>query len=107
MPVDDSWDWDGTEWTPVSTSQLPPLRDAPAVVVFDAPVLFGGVRLTTIFNDAWRLDRDAGWEPLTLQNPPSPRYAISMVFDSVSNRAVLFGGQLEDGGYSGETWLLE
>lgn len=92
-------------------------------------VMFGGRQLlwfnpeNAVLGDTWELksETDSVWEqrcatalvPSSELEPlckavPSPRYAHSMVFDSMRKVMVLFGGVAADGAgnfaYNGETW---
>lgn len=51
------------------------------------------------------LTANGQWTSLSLSTGPSPRARASMVYDSVRDRIILFGGRGYEG-LSGETWVL-
>ncbi|MBI3848092.1 MAG: hypothetical protein HY292_25940 [Planctomycetes bacterium] len=57
---DDTWLWDGSDWSPLTTAQMPPPRELSAMA-YDSPrgqtVLFGGDLDGTDYNDTWELNR--------------------------------------------------
>jgi hypothetical protein len=79
-------------------------------------VLFGGIVLTVkgdtltkgVRNDAWALSlADLTWSQLEPTGmPPSPRKDLSMIYDPVGKRMILFGGYDENGGRLGDLWEL-
>lgn len=104
----DTWVWDGTNWSQKSPQASPAARSNTAMV-YDAAhaqtVLFAGFgALSTILGDTWLWDGN-NW---TQQNPqaiPPTRYKQAMVYDSVHNAAVLFGGKNAELGYLNDTWI--
>jgi hypothetical protein len=60
---DDTWEWDGTEWTQIGDTG--PSERAWLQMVFDSSreclVLFGGSGLTGWLGDTWEWSEDAGW----------------------------------------------
>lgn len=108
--VNETWMWDGSGWTRLSTSDSPSPTRFGVSMAYDAKrqevVLFGGYwgggRTGGTLNDTWTWVGKT-WVP---QRPPvSPRPAEllggtpSIVYDSARERIVLF--------INGETWLWD
>ncbi len=103
----DTWEYDGSGWTHVTTSGPSPRTEC--AMAFD-PVrgrvlLFGGRTTTTsgttVYGDTWEWT-GLSWSPVT-GSGPSSRYAAAMSTDSLNGGVVLFGGSAS-GGVSAETW---
>jgi hypothetical protein len=63
--------------------------------VRDRMIVFGGIRITTRFNDVWALSLSGTptWSQLTpAGTPPAPRSAASAIYDPVRDRMIVFGG---------------
>ena len=101
--VNETWLWDGTDWTEVSRN-LPPWRIR-AAMWFDShlnrTVIFGGVgraerqgRLTR-FNDMWSFDGN-GWTEIKPAHVPSPRYGGLLAIEPGSGNVLMFGGLRTD-----------
>jgi hypothetical protein len=107
---DDTWTWDGTNWTKLLPSTAPPAR-AEAVMAYDAVshtlVMFGGEgEVTPYSNETWVFDGRA-WSlahfPLGATQPAA-RDATVMAADDANQTIVLFGGE-ENGGNNNDTWI--
>lgn len=108
-PVDvmnDTWVWDGTNWTqrlPVTTS---PARDSAAMAwdpAMASVLLFGGTNdIGTAFSDTWSWD-GSNWSLLTPPNSPSMRFGHAMAFGANYQKVVLFGGNCC--GADDDTWV--
>lgn len=114
----DTWAFAHNHWTEVisNTSCTPstcPSPRADAMMTYDPPangvLLFGGYSfspsITYIsYADTW-LFSGGKWQNVTATagTPPSPRFAASMVWDSLDNYALLFGGTAGYASY-GDTW---
>jgi hypothetical protein len=104
--VNDTWTWDGSDWTKQAPAHSPPKRYGPGMADDEARarvVLFGGYD-GSFFGDTWTWD-GSDW---TKQAPPvSPprRYFPGMVYDAGHGQVALFGGS--DGGIVafGDTWI--
>ncbi|HEO70023.1 MAG TPA: hypothetical protein ENN80_02090, partial [Candidatus Hydrogenedentes bacterium] len=116
--TDQTWTWDGTTWTLLHPAHRPPPR-LRAKMTYDSErevvVLFGGIG-GSIFDyhsldDTWEWD-GADWTQVVTVSAPSARFSSGLVFDSVRNVAVLFGGYGEVGWltdtweYDGVDWTL-
>ncbi len=107
FPLNDTWVWDGTDWSQVFPSQSPIGRRAAAMAYDSAHaqvVLFGGTfNGNPDFRDTWSWD-GTNWKQ---QNPlVSPLWRIrhSMAYDSVRGQVLLFGGCETGGGTFTDTW---
>lgn len=105
--LDDTWEWDGREWTQIQVSG-PPSR-AEGAMAFDSRrgrfVLFGGYNRNeegiNRLGDTWEWD-GMHWIELNVEGP-APRNGSAMVYDASRGKMVLFGGRMQEG-VSGETW---
>lgn len=110
--LNDTWTWDGTDWT----QQFPPVSPSPRR--FDAhgmaydsaaslAVIFGGITTGNIyFGDTWTWNGiDKTWSQQFPATSPSAR-RTTLAFDRNSNTMVLFGG---DNGatYYNDTWTWD
>lgn len=108
-PYADTWEWDGEDWTQVTTPVSPPPR-ANHSMVYDVArghsVIFGGTDVIAEDNlhDTWTWD-GVQWTDVSAANAPSANDGHQMIYDSVRERVVLFGGTDYDT-YTdrGETW---
>jgi hypothetical protein len=93
--VNDTWEWNGEEWTPVVPNTSPPsLYDAG--MAFDeasgVTILFGGNYSSGVYsNETWEWDGE-NWEKLVPPTSPSPRGRFSLVYDKEREVIVLVGG---------------
>ena len=98
----DTWEWDGTHWTPVAVDGPSPRGGAS--MVFDprrkGVVLFGGDEASA---ETW-LWNGKTWSRIQARAVPGRDHAV-MVFDPVRGGELRFGGW--DGNTTtGDTWLL-
>jgi uncharacterized protein (TIGR03437 family) len=91
----DTWVWDGSNWTKKSPQTSPSARIFHAMA-YDAAhgqvVLFGGLGPSLDFSDTWVWD-GANWTQKSPQTSPSPRDTFGMAYDSAHGQVVLFGGE--------------
>ena len=105
--LDDTWEWDGRRWSQIKVPG--PQPRAEAAIAHDARrgrvVLFGGYdRIDEKLHrlgDTWEWD-GVRWTQINVPGP-SPRNGAALVYDSVREKIVLFGGGTA-AGVSGETW---
>ena len=101
----DTWEWDGSIWTQVSTTG-PPIRFGHAMAYDNGRgkvVLFGGVNSSSGFlGDIWEWDGNNWTNPSPLASPTG-RSKPSMAYDSARDKTIMFGG-LNYSGYLGDTW---
>lgn len=95
---DDTWEWDGNTWTPMTPSAKPPARNSHSLSFGpgNRTVLFGGYQQNTgsgagNFADTWLWD-GANWTQPFPATRPSAREQSVLVYDSIRKRAILFGG---------------
>ena len=101
--------WNGTAWTTLSNTTLPPLRRY-ASLAFDVQsneaVLFGGETQLggqfTMVGDTWTFDGTT-WQQRAPANSPTPRIAPAMAYDPVRDRVVLVGG-FDGSSLLSDTW---
>ena len=105
----DTWTWDGTNWTQQTPGAAPPPRYRPGIAYHSASgtvVLFGG--LDTAFNlleDTW-VWNGATWTEKSTVTAPSPRYSANLSDDPRNGTVVLFGGSTQ-GEELGDTWTWD
>ncbi|MFH2007580.1 MAG: kelch repeat-containing protein [bacterium] len=103
--LDDTWEYDGTQWVDTSPLSSPPARRGPTMAYLATvrrTVLFGGYDGNTYFPGTWEYD-GTQWVETSPANPPPPRYAQTLTYDESRGRVVLFGGN--DSGQSfDDTW---
>ena len=105
--VNDTWAWNGTTWTPISTNTSPSARDGQGMI-YDAAtsriVMFGGSTSTdssTFLSDTWTFD-GTNWTQLSANAPPARIIPNGVAYDSFRQQAVMFGGLA--GTQLGDTW---
>lgn len=105
--TNETWEWDGGVWTksPIAPMASPPARALSAMAYLPGPpgrlVIFSG-HLATAAADTWEYDGNA-WVENTNSPQPPQRLGHNLVYDSVRNRIVLFGGSCA-GGPCTDTW---
>jgi hypothetical protein len=110
------WRFDGVSWTYLTPPGLSPTgRDFYAAAIDGARgkyVLFGGRAATANeLGDTWEFDLATGtWAQMSPAVAPSARRWSAMVYDPLSARCVLFGGNTNNGGstaYANDTWAWD
>ena len=106
----DTWESDGSKWTKLNVHGPEPRSDF--AMVYDSIhrkiVLFGGQQVKSDdagrkdFGDTWTWDGTA-WQKVDTQGP-SARIQHHMVFDNVSGRVILYGGNNAENGILGDMW---
>ncbi|MDP3500795.1 MAG: kelch repeat-containing protein [Myxococcales bacterium] len=92
--LDDTWLFDGSTWTQVSTASGPGARSEHAMVFDEARgvvVLFGGYSSGGLATGTWLWD-GVRWTEQMTSSAPSQRARHAMAYDSVRQRVLLFGG---------------
>jgi hypothetical protein len=102
----DTWEWDGTIWTPASPASSPPAR-ADHMMAYDSgrgvTVLFGGGDAqNNDLADTWEWD-GTNWTEATPVTSPGARTSGGMAYDSSRSVTVLYGGSNGPGRYT-DTW---
>ena len=99
----ETWVWDGTDWTQKSPVNNPTPRHAHAMA-YDAArarvVLFGGADDIT-----WAWD-GTNWIQKSPANRPAPRGFHAMAYDAARAQVVLFGGFPTGGQVADDTWVF-
>ena len=92
--LNDTWEWDGTNWIQCRPITSPPARGFHAMA-YDAArrriVLFGGWVFPQLLNDTWEWDGQS-WIPCTPKTSPAGRIDHTLVYDPTRQRTVLFAG---------------
>jgi N-acetylneuraminic acid mutarotase len=106
------YDYNTSSWTYQHTS-LNPSKRAVFAIVYDIQsdriVLMGGSHLPLLFySDTWVYDYNSNtWSNMNSTLSPSGRTASDMVYDSESDRAILFGGWVENGDTVNDIWSYD
>ena len=83
-------------WTAVGGSVSPGRQDAAGIFdpIRNRLISFGGQWYpTSYFNDAWAFNLTSNWNPITASGPvPAARMGHTVVYDSVRDRMLVFGG---------------
>ncbi|MFN6146127.1 MAG: kelch repeat-containing protein [Planctomycetota bacterium] len=92
-----TWSWNGTAWTQLSPAGGTIPRWGHGLVrntQNNRLIVFGGrsPTLSAFANDTQEWTGTA-WQTVVTANAPSPRHVYGFAFDSLRNRAVLFGGR--------------
>jgi len=108
--ANDTWSWDGTDWTELQPETSPPARSE-AMIAYDAAreevVMFGGGLSGFAKDDTWIWD-GTDWEERHPATSPPARIAGSMAYDPVRGEVVLFGGMMsKNTGYHADTWVWD
>jgi hypothetical protein len=108
--LNDTWVWDGTNWTQKFPTSSPPPR-AGEGSAYDAArqqsVLFGGVqRGPVLLGDTWVWD-GSNWTQKFPAHSPSARNGPAMAYDATRQQVVLFGGSPCIGCAVADTWVWD
>jgi hypothetical protein len=107
-----TWEYDGFNWTQVTTAQSPGPLERPAMCYhagMGRTILFGGIDPQTGgTNTTWSYD-GTNWAALPVTGTvPSARTGARMVYDSTRLRAVLYGGaDPMTGNQFNDTWEFD
>ena len=110
--LNDTWEFNGTQWVKVTTTTLPDNRSNQAMA-FDASrgkvVMFGGWRDSQtgsdILSGTWEYD-GTNWVLINTTHSPSARTGARMVYVPDWNKIVLFGGS-ETSIYVNDIWTYD
>ncbi len=104
--LNDTWNFDGQDWTEDTGWPKPPTRRSPAMA-FDAArgvaTLFSGVG-SQYRDDTWIYDGQ--WTQLSVASHPSARWEAPMVYDVARRVMVLQGGSTSAGAVT-NTWEFD
>jgi hypothetical protein len=105
---DDTWEYDGLNWSPVATPDAPGPRWAYALAynpITEKVVLFGGYGPVyptgSPLADTWEYD-GANWVETSPAVSPTANEQFILTYEGSSQKVLLFGGF-----GSGDTWLYE
>jgi len=104
--LNDTWEYDGVNWSKVDTAHKPSPRGSGAKLAYDScrgkTVLFGGYDGQGLPSATWEYDGQ-DWMQVITSASPNGRSLSAMVFDSRRCKVVLFGGG-KDGLELNDTW---
>lgn len=115
-PYDDTWAWDGVDWTRIETDSSPPARHGHRLVYdanLDALLLAGGqFPRAPGYDDTW-VWLGNGWAEFRPTVGYAGRAFFAMAFDEARGRMVLHGGKdvtdavllTDTWEFDGETWI--
>lgn len=105
---DDTWTWDGVQWTEAKPATRPPARSSHSMAVAGGKViLFGGIGSGGVMNDTWTWDGTTWTKVETATSPPARAFAAMA---SLNGKAVLFGGLAVASASAArlaDTWLFD
>lgn len=108
----DTWIWDGNNWTQRFPPTPPPFNGPSTLLAYDSG--HQQTVLVDFFNlpvSTWVWD-GSSWTKLNPLNSPSPRSGGALAFDPVSQKIILFGGSVsglllnDTWAWDGNTWTL-
>jgi len=118
--LNDTWVWDGRNWTQKSPETSPPPRNGHAMaydIAHGHVILFGGIDAKmNLLNDTWLWDgnnwtqssRDgSNWTMRSPGTSPIARLAHAMVWDAARSQVVLFGGDDANSDALADTWVWD
>lgn len=108
LPLDDTWAWDGTQWSQICDPCGPGSREDYAMAydpVRGVVVLFGGSDGVAVRGDTWVLSGST-WTQVATSGPPA-RTAARLAFDAASGTLVLAGGLDENVNILLDTWTWD
>ena len=103
--LNDTWVWDGTEWTEKTPITSPSERWWHSMAYdsyLDEVVLFGGHHtIAQGLDDTWVWD-GSDWTPISISEKPQTRESHIIVYDDANGDMILFGGWNTNS--LGDTW---
>ena len=106
--LQDTWEWDGRNWTEVTPAGQSPSPRQEHKMVYDSArgkvVLFGGLESSGTYQDTWEWDGHSWTEMTPAGDNPSARFSHAMAYDSARGKVVLFGGRVNFTEPAGDTW---
>lgn len=107
----ETWEYDGIQWSQLSPANRPAERET-AAMVYDSHrnrvILFGGGRAagSTVFGDTW-VWNGANWTQISPPSSPPARWAHAMTYDQGRQQIVLFGGLTGTTKAFNDTWEFD
>ncbi len=100
--LQETWVWDGTNWTKLSPAASPPAQGDPCMT-YDAAR--GQVVLFASDGSTWVWD-GSNWMQKSPFSSPQARSDAAMAYDAVHSQVLLFGGRSAAGSFQ-DTWLWD
>lgn len=105
--MNDTWAFDGTNWTQLNPPTSPPRRAWASMVYVPwnggRIVLFGGQdNSNQNLNDTWMWDGTT-WTQVNTASSPGARFSAASAYDAERNKVMIFSGS----GGGSETWLFD
>ena len=91
----DTWNYDGVDWTQLATANAPSPRSETAMTYDTARLrvlLYGGRANQTLFNDTWSFD-GTNWTNVVPLTVPAVQVDPNMAADAVTGEVLLFTGE--------------
>jgi cysteine-rich repeat protein len=108
--VNDTWEFDGVDWTQKTPTTVPTPRAA-AAMAYDAisgrMLMFGGITGPGDVNETWSWD-GTNWTLLAPALQPAARSGARMTWDSANKYILMFGGTANDQhtyAWTGSNWV--
>ncbi len=115
--MNDTWEWDGKQWTELPAAMPPTAREGHALAydsINQRILLFGGLGGSGALADTWAWDGQT-WSLISPQTSPPPTHGHSMALEEQRGRVLLCSGQALGPGsasvpadtwaWDGVTWL--
>lgn len=109
-PTNDTWEWNGEDWTQLNPLQSPPAR-ATAAMTYDPKrniiILFGGTdNLKRSLQDTWIWDGQNWTEASTCPTcyPPNARACHNIFYSTVLEKVIIYGGCNGTTVFYNDTW---
>lgn len=108
----DTWEWDGTTWTQITTTNSPSPRDRFGFaydIARGKSVLFGGIAAAAS-DETWEYD-GVDWTLINTPTTPAARQKVRLAYDANRSVCVMQGGQdgtqlLDSWEYDGVNWRI-
>jgi hypothetical protein len=103
--LNDTWEYDGVNWTQITTASSPSPRQDHAIAYDSARqkvVMFGGYA-NGYPDETWEYD-GVNWTQVTTNTTPSARDQHAMIYDTARGMVVMFGGNNFTPGFLNDTW---
>ncbi len=107
-PMNDTWTFRDSLWTPLSPANSPPVMYHGAMEydpVNDGLILYGGNTELGLTGDMYFWN-GSNWLPITPETSPGPRWLHAMAYDPDRNGIWMFGGA-DDLGYLEGLWFWD
>jgi hypothetical protein len=109
---DDTWIWDGSDWTEREVERAP-FRRYGAATAFDENrgviVVHGGMSTWRVFDDTWAWDGER-WRELHCPadvSTPGPRHHHAATYDPATRTTMMFGGSTPTRFRTSDQWRLK